>query len=63
MADFIKRIVYKPAETNLVNMSDKKCEYFCISCQTPAKALFKRTDGNFIKLLDCVRYEKYTVYD
>ncbi|KAG0716144.1 Protein ARV1 [Chionoecetes opilio] len=25
----------------------------CISCLTPAKALFKKSDGDFIRLLDC----------
>ncbi|XP_042886241.1 protein ARV1-like [Penaeus japonicus] len=28
-------------------------EFLCVSCTSPAKALVKKTDGNFIKLLEC----------
>ncbi|XP_071552943.1 protein ARV1 [Panulirus ornatus] len=30
-----------------------KLPYLCISCLTPCKALFKKTEGDFIKLLEC----------
>ncbi|KAK7017976.1 sterol homeostasis protein [Halocaridina rubra] len=30
-------------------------EYVCINCASKAKAIYKRSDGNFIKLLDCLK--------
>lgn len=34
-------------------VSGEKKLFVCVSCTSPAKALVKRTDGNFIKLLEC----------
>lgn len=42
------------APKNKRTMATEERKYLCIHCVTPAKALFKKSDGDFIKLYECV---------